>query len=35
MWQVGLIVIDARVAATTVNITDLGRGVPLNPTRAR
>jgi hypothetical protein len=24
MWQVGLIVIDARVAATTVNITDLG-----------
>ncbi|MBL9211654.1 MAG: hypothetical protein JNL92_14375 [Opitutaceae bacterium] len=24
MWQVGLIVIDARVAATTVAITDLG-----------
>lgn len=24
MWQVGLIMIDARVAATTVNITDLG-----------
>jgi len=26
MWQVGLIVVDARIAATTVTITDLGAG---------
>lgn len=26
MWQVGLIVIDARIAATTVSITDLRAG---------